>query len=445
MNKLKNNDDNIAWVIPISIILIIVSIGIYIYILKDEEWAKDSSDFGVFGDYIGGVIGTIVGFISVAYIYITYKGQVAISKNQNSFQRKQQFESTFFSLLDVQRSIILNLKGVVYPKTESSSDYQYITDLKEDLSRRLEELKYEPADLENKKSNPLKIHIHSIYEGLFQAHAAQLGHYFRHLYHLLKYIDDSWDKEEEKKKYYDIVQAQMSHDELYITAINGISCYGRKKMLPLLNDSGFLENLGIVDDPLLRQLIEIFYPKTKLKDIRNIRQNIIFVGGAYGVQKNEIIDKLVGEHSSIKRYDNSYVLNERIKEESVHSFSDYDEFMSSMRDEIDIDEKYIMQGHFVLLDEKFDLEKQKISNFMDINPKLLILLSDSLDRIFERLEVNIKENIDKEKLEILIKEEEENAKSIAEELGVPLIELSISNTDENKEILKNALMDFLKS
>lgn len=95
------------------------------------------------------------------------------------------------------------------------------------------------------------------------SHAAQLGHYFRHLYHLLYFIQTEGNID--KKKYSDIVQAQMSYDELYLITINGISNYGRKKMLPLLNDFSFLENLAIDDDYIVRRLIELFYPSTKKK------------------------------------------------------------------------------------------------------------------------------------------------------------------------------------
>ena len=38
-----------------------------------------------------------------------------------------------------------------------------------------------------------------------------------------------------------------------------------KKMLPLLNEFSFLENLAINDDEIVRRLVELFYPSTKKK------------------------------------------------------------------------------------------------------------------------------------------------------------------------------------
>lgn len=66
------------------------------------------------------------------------------------------------------------------------------------------------------------------------------------------------------KEYIDILQAQLSNDELYLLALNGISNYGRRKMLPLVDKYSVLENFNPNDDKLITRLLSIFYVNTKV-------------------------------------------------------------------------------------------------------------------------------------------------------------------------------------
>ena len=113
---------------------------------------------------------------------------------------------------------------------------------------------------ENKGDN--QIIIDTYYNDVYKGKEAELGHYFRHLYHILKYTHES--NIVTKKKYIDIVQAQMSDDELYLVFYNGISKFGKEKLQPFLEEYGFLENIrsrGKIFDLHASQ----FYPKTKFK------------------------------------------------------------------------------------------------------------------------------------------------------------------------------------
>lgn len=52
---------------------------------------------------------------------------------------------------------------------------------------------------------------------------------------------------ENKKMYVNIIQSQLSNSELYILFYNGISRYGKKKMFPLLEKYGVIENVIYTD------------------------------------------------------------------------------------------------------------------------------------------------------------------------------------------------------
>lgn len=95
----------------ILVLAIIGSIIAYIATLAKLPFAQNSADFGTFGDYVGGLIGTLVGLISIIFLYRTYKIQLDISAKQELKQQSQQFESAFFALLLQQRDILQNIKG----------------------------------------------------------------------------------------------------------------------------------------------------------------------------------------------------------------------------------------------------------------------------------------------------------------------------------------------
>lgn len=90
--------------------------------------------------------------------------------------------------------------------------------------------------------------LKSIYGLFFLKYHYAVGHYFRHLYHILKFIDD-FEKSNKgldniSKKYIDFIQAQMSSYELMLLFYNSLSY---PKLLDLIIKYDFLENLAEED------------------------------------------------------------------------------------------------------------------------------------------------------------------------------------------------------
>lgn len=254
-------------IVLICCIICFVSLKYYISQFGSNGLSNDTGNWGTFGDYVGGVIGTILSFFSIILIYATYKNQVASSSIQ-------QFETTFFNLLQNQREILKSLKGYVQTDTvfddydEKSAD-EYISAVATRLYKEFDgrigkyvdrdgnEIKNEASDKEQNL-----IIIDRIYDSVYKGKEAELGHYFRHLYHIVKYVNES--KIAYKKKYIDLIQAQMGDDELYVTLYNGIGRFGRVKFQPLLDQYHFFENIrsrGKIFDLTAKQ----FYPKTNFK------------------------------------------------------------------------------------------------------------------------------------------------------------------------------------
>ena len=84
--------------------------------------------------------------------------------------------------------------------------------------------------------------IDSAFSYLFGAHRPHLGHYFRQIYHLLKFVDDSKITEDRKKAYVDIIQSHLENIELVLIACYGLSKHGQELKV-LIERYGLLESV----------------------------------------------------------------------------------------------------------------------------------------------------------------------------------------------------------
>jgi hypothetical protein len=80
-----------------------------------------------------------------------------------------------------------------------------------------------------------------VYEAFYKEYQHELGHYFRHLYHVFKFVDES--PIENKKKYTSIVRAQLSAYEQALLFYNCVSRSGIARFKPLVERYALLENL----------------------------------------------------------------------------------------------------------------------------------------------------------------------------------------------------------
>lgn len=62
------------------------------------------------GDFVGGVIGTVVAGIACILVYITYKGQRDELKKTNETAKTQQFETMFFNLIHIHKESLEAIK-----------------------------------------------------------------------------------------------------------------------------------------------------------------------------------------------------------------------------------------------------------------------------------------------------------------------------------------------
>jgi hypothetical protein len=227
--------------------------------LKHDKW-------GQFGDYLGGVLNPIFGFLGFIALLLTLKLQrqelklstEELAKSakalelQNKSLAQQNFENTFFQLLRRHSELVseASFKGLtgrdvfrsLYKSSLVNTYTNVVTDIKDINERAIATYKAFFSDSDS----------HHI-----------LAHYFRVLYHIFKFIDTSQLSGFDKTIYANIARAQLSSYELCLMFYNGIYGEGKVGFKPLIEKYGLLKHLdsSLLLDPGHKEN-QFFYEKT---------------------------------------------------------------------------------------------------------------------------------------------------------------------------------------
>jgi len=209
--------------------------------------------FGTFGDFVGGILGSIWALCGVILFYLalveqredfkTNKGafekQITalevqtqefklqrnelaetrkISIEQSKTLKQQRLESTYFALLGIYDKIRSSLD-------EQGDDGNYFKKFREDLVSTF------AAD-----DDPVLCHDNAQDNYLlwFYKKKEDLSHYYKTVYRIIRIIDDSEIGQPEKMQYIKILRSQMSENEMLALYYNSHSVYGENFYVDIL-------------------------------------------------------------------------------------------------------------------------------------------------------------------------------------------------------------------
>ena len=223
----------------------------------------DDGKFGTFGDFVGGVLGSIWSLCGVLLFYSALKEQredfntnkqalqkqiEALEVQTNEFRlqrqelkesrqvfidqsktlRQQRLDSTYFSLLSLYKEVISEL--------DEKAGGDYFKTFREQLFDR----KVLCGEYVNNHNE-----IASRYLDLFYQHKQELSHYFKLVYRIVKIVDDYDIEEVEKFRYVKIFRSQLSENELLAIYYNSHSRFG-KESYKLVLKYNLLKHLPVV-------------------------------------------------------------------------------------------------------------------------------------------------------------------------------------------------------
>lgn len=180
--------------------------------------------------------------LEVKYTRLELAGQKIELKNQNLTLQKQRFENTFFQLLNLFNS---NVEAIDLRDKESRKINSTGRDCFKVFHNYLE--KYTKQDLfgnhnSNKKIDNVSVEeLNKAYYKLYESYKSDLSHYFRTLYHIIKFVDSS--DIENKKQYISVTRAQLSSHEQAILFYNCLHPHGIEKFKPLIEKYALFKNL----------------------------------------------------------------------------------------------------------------------------------------------------------------------------------------------------------
>lgn len=250
------------------------------FIISDNTNESNQLSRGVFGDKFGAINALFSGlaFAGIIFTIFLQKRELTLQREeleetrkefiqQNETLKKQRFENTFFQLLRLHNDIVDKLKikavdGETYSnrefflgavkelkyrstceyfkysalikletheiasfKADRYSVHGFFQKLEKEELANLQALSNQ--DIENYISEPIlnkEENIRKEYENFFHRVQYNLGHYFRNLYHIYKYVHITQLIDPNEKQFYcNIVRAQLSTDELVLIFYNAIT------------------------------------------------------------------------------------------------------------------------------------------------------------------------------------------------------------------------------
>jgi uncharacterized membrane protein len=215
-------------------------VALILYIAKFGMVLSSSAEtWGQFGDYMGGILNPIYGFLALLALLLTLyvqlfelrqstielRSSAAALAKQNAAMAVQNFESAFFQMVrlhnDIVAAIDLHSKGRRSGAPRVTRGRDCFKTFYRRFSRESEAAlrgDFYPANYAED--------IAECYMRFHEKNQQNVGHYFRNLYRAFKFIADS--EVEDKARYSGILRAQLSTYELCLLFYNGISHVGGK-------------------------------------------------------------------------------------------------------------------------------------------------------------------------------------------------------------------------
>lgn len=198
----KKINHNLWWVKVATIIGILVVL-FYIYFFRNQGISSNSNIWGSFGEYVGGIVGTILIFVTVILLYKSLTTQMLEFFKLSKLQTEQNFDSMLFNLLEAHNYVLDNIQGKRIIHNRDKTIYTgklYVEFFVMDLARLY------------KKDNDINdiIHYLKLKKSIFQ----NLIIYFNNIIDFVKKNEN----EDKIKKYLEYIRIQVSNCESIVIA-----------------------------------------------------------------------------------------------------------------------------------------------------------------------------------------------------------------------------------
>ena len=154
---------------------------------------------------------------------------------QTDALQQQAFENTFFHLLRLHNE---NVKSQTFRVAENAAEATG----RAAFAAAAEILNGELIEFQRQFPDRITIEdVNHMYSSVCETRLADFGHYFRNLYHIVKYVDESSIRDQ--RRYTAQVRAQFSQAEYVLLFFNGLRNVGGSKFKPLIEKYSLLHEM----------------------------------------------------------------------------------------------------------------------------------------------------------------------------------------------------------
>ena len=239
-------------------ILIVISLYIILLFMYKKTFpisSTDNTDWGTFGDYIGGSLSPIIGIIGIVFTY-------NIINNQNIENRQQEFKYMFQILFDAitqKKEIIESTKRKSTKKGHAAFPV---------INRDIESV-WKFKKKQSPSSDPVVLFreaFWSVFEDINHTSAA----YMKNLHNCLKIVNKNCI-DDRRREYADLIRAQLSPEELIFVFYNSLASDTFASFRSNLEKFSILKDISNQNlDPILMALIDKKAFEDEPEDCRKI-------------------------------------------------------------------------------------------------------------------------------------------------------------------------------
>jgi adenylate kinase len=170
------------------------------------------------------------------------------------------------------------------------------------------------------------------------------------------------------------------------------------------------------------------------------KNNLVFIGGIHGVGKGSICRKICEETNFIHLVASDLLKWGEISDGDNKNVKDIettqDRLILGLKRTIERNKHYLLDGHFCLFNSKGEVERIPKETFVKINPKLIVIVTHSVNKIQERLNKRDGKIYNLELLNKMQTMEVDYANLIASTLNIPSIEIKGDNYQPILKLIK---------
>lgn len=224
------------------------AVGALLLVLVVNLFSIGKSSFGEWGDFFGGVLNplfTLLTFTGVLITIVLQQTELRESRaemkrsadalhEQTKSLQKQNFESTFFQMLSVHTSLVNAIDLV--------DEQNRVTRGRDCFSvfyTRFNKIYREQLEKANGKYSDESV-LRLSYQLFWKKHQVELGHYFRYLYNIVRFVKESQFSD---GPYIRLIRAQLSDQETLMLFYNCVASEYGGRFKALAEDFSLLDNM----------------------------------------------------------------------------------------------------------------------------------------------------------------------------------------------------------